>query len=99
LLPVLALASSHPHLRPAQLALAAVAAAVIYVLVAIALPTRKCGRCGGDRIQFTRHWLTGKARTRPCKRCSGTGRTPRFGGRTIHRLIWSARQERKRNER
>jgi DnaJ-class molecular chaperone len=69
------------------------AAAVVYVLVAVARPTHPCPRCHGDRIQFTRHWLTGKARTRPCRRCSGTGRVPRFGARTIHRLIWSVRQE------
>ena len=93
LLPVLALAGSHAHLSPAHVALAVAAAVVVYVLVAIALPAHTCARCRGERIQFTRHWLTGKARTRPCKRCSGTGRVPRFGARTIHRLIWSVRRE------
>ena len=88
----LVLAATHPHLRPAQLALAVTV--VVYVLVAVALPTRRCPRCRGERLQFTRHRLTGKARTLPCRRCSGTGRVPRIGGRTIHRLIWSVRQER-----
>jgi hypothetical protein len=86
LLPVV-LAGSHPHLRPASIALAVIAAAAVYVLVAIALPTHRCGRCRGERIQFTRHWWTGRARTCPCRRCSGTGRVQRIGGRTIHRLI------------
>ena len=89
------LAGSHPHVSAGTVALAVTCAAVIYVLVAIASPTRTCPRCGGDRIQFTRHWLTRRVRTRPCRRCSGTGRTPRFGGRTIHRVIWLIRQERK----
>jgi hypothetical protein len=64
LLPIV-LAAGHPHLRPAQLALAVTAAVVVYVLAAVALPTRKCPRCDGDRIQFTRHWLTGKAAPAP----------------------------------
>ena len=91
----LALAASHVHISAGAVALAVTGAVVLYVLVAIARPTRKCGRCHGERVQFTRHWLTGKARTRPCRRCSGTGRVPRFGARTIHRLIWSVRRERK----
>jgi hypothetical protein len=74
-------------------------AAVAYVLVVIAKPTKRCGRCHGDRIQFTRHWLTGKARTRPCRRCSGTGRTPWPLARTVHRNIWAVRRERDRAER
>ena len=40
LLPVV-LAGSHPHLRPAAIALAVIAAAIVYVLVAVALPTRR----------------------------------------------------------
>ena len=89
------LAASHPHIHAGILAMLAVAAVSIWAIVATALPTRKCPRCKGDRVQFTKHWLTGKARTRPCRRCSGTGRAPRLGARTIHRLIWSATRERK----
>jgi hypothetical protein len=91
------LAVSHANLTAGTIALVGAGAAVVYVLVAVALPTRRCGRCHGDRVQFTRHWLTGRARTRPCRRCSGTGRVPRLGGRTIHRLIWSVRGERDRS--
>jgi hypothetical protein len=88
-------AGSHPHLHPAVLALLLAAAAAGYVVLAVTRPTRRCWRCGGDRIRFIRHWITGKARTRSCRRCSGTGRIPRLGGRIIHRLIWSIRHERK----
>jgi hypothetical protein len=90
----LALAASHPHISSGTITVIVVAAISSWVLIAVALPTRKCGRCHGDRVQFTKHWLTGKARTRPCRRCSGTGRTPRLGARTVHRLIWSAARER-----
>ena len=85
------LASSHPHLQPAGIALLA-AALVVYGLVAVALPTHQCPRCHGKRVRFIK--VSGKTRTRPCRRCSGTGRTPRLGARTIHRLIWSVRSER-----
>jgi hypothetical protein len=93
-MPPSVLAASHPQLRAGGLALAVAAVAAICVLVAIARPTHPCPRCDGERIRFTRTWLTGKARIRPCRRCSGTGRVPRVGARTIHRLIWSIRHER-----
>jgi hypothetical protein len=87
------LAASHAHLSAGAITVIVIAAVSAWVIIATALPTRECPRCHGGRIQFTRHWLTGKARARPCRRCSGTGRVPRLGARTIHRLIWSATRE------
>lgn len=72
--------------------LAVLAAAIGYVLLALARPTRRCPRCHGERVMITR-W---RKRIRPCRRCSGTGRAPRLLGPLIHRTYWTIRHERTR---
>lgn len=91
---LLALGHNSLHLHPAVIAFAVIATTVLYAALAVASPARTCPRCHGERVRVTRHWLTRKTRTRPCRKCSGTGRAPRFGARTLHALIWSVRHER-----
>jgi hypothetical protein len=91
---LLAAAPASGHLHPASLIIAAIVAAVVYVLVVVIKPTKRCGLCRGERVVFTTHWLTGKSRVIPCRRCSGTGRTPWPLARSIHRNIWAVRKER-----
>ena len=57
----------------------AAAATVVYCVVALKSPTRRCPAC-----------RSGAPRSRgPCKRCRGTGRVRRFGATAIHRFYWS----------
>ena len=72
--------------------LAVLAAAIGYVLLALARPTRRCPRCHGERITRS-GW---RHRIIPCRRCSGTGRAPRRLGPLIHRTYWLIRHERTR---
>jgi hypothetical protein len=74
--------------------LAVIGATVVYVLLAVAKPTRRCPGCDGQRVVVARELFTGRKSTLPCRRCSATGRTPRFGAPTIRRLSWSVRHER-----
>ena len=78
------------HLHAGVLVLAVLAAAIGYVLLALARPTRRCPRCHGERITRS-GW---RHRIIPCRRCSGTGRAPRRLGPLIHRTYWTIRHER-----
>lgn len=95
LLPALAVLS-HPHLSIPVIVLGLLAAAAVSLLVAFAKPTRACPYCGGERVLHCKEWPSGRELTLPCKRCSVTGRVPRWGAVTVHRLYWAIRAERNR---
>ncbi len=78
------------HLTPGVVVLVLLALAAGYVLLALARPTRRCPRCNGQRVMVTR-W---RARYRPCRRCSATGRAPRRLAPVIHRTYWLVKHER-----
>ncbi|HEX9520516.1 MAG TPA: hypothetical protein VF940_30585, partial [Streptosporangiaceae bacterium] len=85
-MPLLAPVLSHQHIHWPAVVLILVLLAAAAILIAWSKPTRRCPRCHGQRVQITRHWLTGRQHTRPCRRCSSTGRVPRLGGAALHRL-------------
>jgi hypothetical protein len=81
-------AASHPHVKPGDVVLALVVTAAIAALVGLARPTKPCGRCHGERVAIEKHWLIGHTRTRRAPPLLRTGRVPRVGARTMHRLSW-----------
>ncbi len=74
----------------AHLILAVFAVLLLYALLTLARPTRRCRRCKGKRV--TRSRIT--RRLMPCPRCHGTGRHYRRGGTAIHRFLWLVAGER-----
>src|ERR1039457_4550814 len=73
-----------------RLVLLALAAFAVYVLIVLAHPTKKCGRCHGNRVILPKPGKRGKrGRAKPCTRCKVTGRHYRFGATAIHRFRWS----------
>ena len=87
------------HIRP--LTVLAVAALLIlgHALRVITSPQRTCRRCNGQRVRVRNHWLTGRPKPRPCKRCRATGLTPRLGARWLHQSLATIRAERADNRR
>lgn len=61
--------------------LAVLAVVAVCLAVVLVSPTRRCTRCKGQRVTYSR-W-TGKLIS--CPRCRGTGRHPRRGAVTVHR--------------
>lgn len=82
------------HLPAWLVVLGVLALAAGYVLLVFARPTRACPRCHGERVTVT-HW---RHRIKPCRRCSATGRAPRFLAPAIHRQYHTIRNERTRTE-
>jgi hypothetical protein len=74
-----------------RLVLLAIAALVIYVLIVLASPTKRCGKCHGNRVTMPKPRKNGKPRgkPKPCQRCKVTGRHYRLGATAIHRTKWS----------
>ena len=64
------------------------AALVLYALVVLVSPTRRCPRCHRERV--TRH----RRRAVPCPRCHARGRVFRPGARLVHRAFWLAAGQR-----
>ena len=84
-------AAAVPHALAAgtilRLILVAIAALAVYVLIVLAHPTKRCGKCQGQRVIVPAPGKRG--RPKPCKRCKVTGRHYRFGATAIHRFKWS----------
>jgi hypothetical protein len=70
-----------------RLVLLAIAALTVYVLIVLAHPTKRCGKCKGRRVIIPAPGKRGRAK--PCARCKVTGRHYRFGATAIHRFRWS----------
>ena len=70
-----------------RLVLLGIAALAVYVLIVLAHPTKRCGRCHGHGLVMPKPGKRG--RPKPCTRCKRTGRHYRLGAVAIHRFKWS----------
>jgi hypothetical protein len=85
----LVLAAGHAgHGNPLRLVLAVVAGLVVYGLVLLVSPTRRCPKCHGERV--IRHGR----RAVECPRCHARGRVLGRGAGLVHRWFWLAAGER-----
>ncbi len=89
-MPLLAPVLSHQHIHWPAVVLILVLLAAAAILIAWSKPTRRCPRCHGQRVQITRHWLTGRQHTRPCRRCSSPPLLVRPRGKEPHAMITPA---------
>jgi DnaJ-class molecular chaperone len=59
----------------------ALAGLVVYGLLCLVKPMRRCPRCKGRKVVQRRRGV------RPCGRCKGTGKARRIGAAYVHRTI------------
>lgn len=70
--------------------LMALGALVAWALAVLVFPHGRCRRCRGQRFVVRRRGLAGRRQRGNCPRCKGSGKAPRLGARTVHRLLWLA---------
>jgi hypothetical protein len=61
-----------------------VVAGVVYYISLLTHPARSCWSCGGSTRHRGMVWAYG---SRPCQKCDGTGRHPRWGTRFVNKTV------------